>query len=244
VLEEHKNALKQILKGRQVSHIFVTHHHSDHSPLAAPLAKEYGCKVYGRLPKKIPRDSNTAHFEESPDSGFLPDVELSGGEIFKGDGWTLEAIHTPGHTSNHICFALREENTLFSGDHIMGWSTSVVSPPDGHMGDYMNSLHRVLDGNFDRIIPTHGPAIENPREFVESYISHRLEREHQILEAITSGLATIPEIVTKLYTHVDKRLHPAAAHSVLAHIIYLRETGRVKATGPDSLKTNYTLGKA
>jgi len=128
ITEAHSIALDKAIQGRSVTHVLLTHHHSDHSPLAASLAKKHGCKVMS----------------------FNPDIEISCGDVFKGHGWTLEAIHTPGHTSNHMCFALLEENILFSGDHIMGWSTSVVSPPDGHMGDYLNSLNLILNRGFDR----------------------------------------------------------------------------------------------
>jgi len=147
--------------------------------------------------------------EAGDDLSFKPDVEIRCGDIIEGNGWTIEAIHTPGHTSNHMCFALREENTLFSGDHIMGWSTSVVSPPDGHMGDYLESLERVKSRGFARIWPTHGPCIDDV---------DNLER---------------------MYVDVDKRLYPAAAHSVLSHLIHMRETGRVTAEGKDGLKTEY-----
>lgn len=126
----------------------------------------------------------------------------------------------------------------------MGWSTSVVSPPDGHMGDYLSSLDTILSRKFDRIIPTHGPVIEEPQAFVQAYIDHRLERERQICEALSTGLTQISDIVAKLYVDVDKRLHPAAAHSVLAHIIRLREIGHIEGDGPDSLKTHYKLTAA
>ena len=160
---------------------------------------------------------------------------------FNGDGWTLEAIHTPGHTSNHMCYALQQENTLFSGDHIMGWSTSVVSPPDGHMGDYLNSLRKILARNFNRIIPTHGPVIEDPQPFVQAYIDHRLDRENQICAALSEGLSDIMDIVKKLYTDIDPRLYPAAAHSVLAHLVHMRESGRVCSGDTDGLKGAYRL---
>ncbi len=182
-----------------------------------------------------------ARLEAGDDLSFTPDVEIRDEFTIQGDGWTIEALHTPGHTSNHMCYALKEENVLFSGDHIMGWSTSVVSPPDGHMGDYLASLRRVLDRDFSRIIPTHGPVIEEPRPFVEAYIDHRLGREAQIKAALTAGLNTIGDIVSKLYADIDKRLHPAAAHSVLSHLIHMRENGTVTATDQDGLKTQYTL---
>ena len=221
--------------------MLVTHHHIDHSPLASPLAEEHGCKVYGYGLQPKPPQGGEVRLEAGDDLAFKPDVEIRDGHLIEGDGWTIEAIHTPGHTSNHLCFALQEENTLFSGDHIMGWSTSVVSPPDGDMGDYLASLTRVLERNFSIVRPTHGAEITSVRPFIQAYIDHRLKREAQILGAIESGLSSISDIVAKLYHDVDKRLHPAAAHSVLSHLIHLRKTGRVIASGTDSLKQTYTL---
>ncbi len=236
---DHMAAIDRALVGRTVSHVLVTHHHADHSPLAKPLAAKHGCKVYGYGLLPIPPQDGGISLEAGDDLTFKPDVEIRDGHVIKGDGWTIEAIHTPGHTSNHLCYALQEENTLFSGDHIMGWSTSVVSPPDGHMGDYLASLNTVLDRDFDIIRPTHGPAIIKVRPFVQAYIDHRLARENQILGALDSGLNSISDIVALLYKDVDKRLHPAAAHSVLSHMIHLRETGRVTADGPDGLRQEY-----
>jgi glyoxylase-like metal-dependent hydrolase (beta-lactamase superfamily II) len=238
---DHVAAIDNALEGRTVSHVLVTHHHVDHSPLAKPLAEKHGCDVYGFGVQPAPPQGGEVRLEAGDDLTFRPDVEIRNGHIVDGDGWTLEAIHTPGHTSNHLCYALHEENTLFSGDHIMGWSTSVVSPPDGHMGDYLTSLNTVLDRDFDIIRPTHGPAITEVRTFVQAYIDHRLARETQILETLDLGIGTIGDIVARLYKDVDKRLHPAAAHSVLSHMIHLRETGRVKADGPDSLRQTYEM---
>jgi len=239
--EKHKAALTAALKGRIVTHVLVTHHHIDHSPLAAPLAEEHGCKVYGFGLQPQPPQGGEVRLEAGDDLAFKPDVEIRDGHIIKGDNWTVEAIHTPGHTSNHLCYALKEENTLFSGDHIMGWSTSVVSPPDGDMGDYLASLRRVLERDFDIIRPTHGTEITETREFVQAYIDHRLARETQILGALKDGLTSIGDIVAELYKDVDKRLHPAAAHSVLSHLIHMRKTGRVTAEGSDSLKQIYSI---
>lgn len=237
----HMAALDKALEGRTVTHVLVTHHHVDHSPMAAPLAAKHGCKVYGYGQQARPPTGGEVRLEAGDDLLFKPDVEIRDGAVFEGDGWTMDAIHTPGHTSNHMCYVLREENTLFSGDHIMGWSTSVVSPPDGHMGDYLNSLQVILDRDFDRIWPTHGPSIDNPKAFVTAYIDHRKTREDQICKALSSGLTSIPDIVTKLYADIDKRLHPAAAHSVLSHLIHMRETGRVCSGDTDGLRGTYTL---
>lgn len=237
----HIAAIDKALEGKRVTHVLVTHHHIDHSPLAAPLAEKHGCKVYGYGTQPVAPQGGEIRLEAGDDLSFKPDVEIRDGHSFSGQDWTLTAIHTPGHTSNHLCFALSEENTLFSGDHIMGWSTSVVSPPDGDMGDYLSSLNRILDMDFDIIRPTHGPEITQVRPFVQAYIDHRLAREAQIIGAIESGLTEIGAIVAELYKDVDKRLHPAAAHSVLSHLIHMRKTGRVMAAGPDGLRQKYKL---
>lgn len=238
-LPEHRVALDKALEGRRVTHVLMTHHHIDHSPLAIPLARDHGCEVYGYGLQIRPPEDGEVRLEAGDDLSFKPDVEIRGGDIIEGDDWTVEAIHTPGHTSNHMCFDLREENTLFSGDHIMGWSTSVVSPPDGHMGDYLDSLRRIKARGFDRIWPTHGPCIDNVDEFVGAYIDHRLAREVQIMDALEGGLTEIMPIVEKLYVDLDKRLYPAAAHSVLSHLIHMRETGRVASDDADGLKASY-----
>lgn len=237
---KHKDALHRALEGRTLSHIFVTHHHIDHSPLAAPMAEKYGCQVYGFGRQVRPPEGGEIRLEAGDDLNFKPDVEISDGDIFAGEGWTIEAIHTPGHTSNHMCYVLQEENILFSGDHIMGWSTSVVSPPDGHMGDYLNSLERIKARHFNKVFPTHGPCIENVDTFIQAYIDHRHTREAQILECLQTGKHTITDIVHHIYTDIDTRLHPAAAHSVLAHLIYMCETERVHCDTPNcGLKGNY-----
>ncbi|WP_270374639.1 MULTISPECIES: MBL fold metallo-hydrolase [Marinicauda] len=239
----HEAALDQALEGERVSHVLVTHHHLDHSPLAARMASRHGCKTYGRRPRPTPPAGSETRMEAGDDDSFAPDVELKDGDVLTGPGWTLEALHTPGHTSNHLCFALKEENTLFSGDHVMAWSTSVVSPPDGHMGDYISQLERIRARGFGRIWPTHGPAIDEPEAFLDAYIEHRRARERQILSQIEAGRTTIREMVSSMYADVDKRLHPAAAHSVLAHIIHLFEQGRIEVAdgGTPDLGSTYTL---
>src|SRR5262249_12870396 len=169
------------------------------------------------------------------------DVVVRDGDQFRGKGWTLEAITTPGHMSNHVCYALKEENSLFSGDHIMGWSTTVISPPDGNMADYFASLEKVKARNFSTLWPTHGPPVTDVRPFIDAYIAHRRAREEAIVERMHAGDTLIPDMVEVIYKDVDKRLHPAACHSVLAHMIHLVETGRVRAAGPLGLATDYRL---
>ena len=237
---EHKNALKNALTEKKVTHIFLTHHHLDHSPLAKPLALEHGCNVYG-LNIDVKKRNSFPSLEAGEDNTFKPDINIKCGDLFKGDEWTIEAIHTPGHTSNHVCYALKEENLLFSGDHIMGWSTSVVSPYEGHMGDYINSLKKIKERNFSLIFPTHGTYIDKVDEFIDAYIDHRYYREKQIIEALKTGSGIILDIVKKLYSDLDKRLYPAAAHSVLSHLIHLREKGVVMATADDGLDCRYKI---
>ncbi len=242
VSDSHAAALDKALEGKRVSHVLLTHHHSDHSPLAAPLAAKHGCKVYGHRLDKIGGADGAVQMDAGADVNFNPDVDIRDGYIICGDGFTLRAIHTPGHTSNHICFALIEENALFSGDHIMGWATTIISPPDGNMGDYFASLDKVKAQNFDKLYPTHGAPIENPDSFVQAYIDHRRLREAQILEQISAGKSAIIDMVIALYQHVDKRLYPAAAQSVFAHILHLVESSHVTCdSAKPSLKSAYTL---
>ena len=239
-LPEHPEALKAALAGETVTHVLVTHHHLDHSPLAHPLARLFGAKVHG-LPAPAPQASDSPALEEGADDRFRPDIELADGDVVSGPGWTLEAVTTPGHTSNHVCFALREENALFCGDHIMGWSTTVITPPDGDMGDYFASLAKVRARHFDTLWPTHGAPVREVGPFIDAYVAHRRAREAQILDALGAGLTTIKAMVPSLYAAVDPRLHPAAAHSVLAHMIQLTREGRVACEGPAGLDATYRL---
>ena len=240
-LPEHLNALLAALDGESVSHILVTHHHLDHSPLARPLAAATGAPIYGCAVATPPVEAEVKL--EAGYDAFTPDIPVCAGAVIEGGGWTIEAIPTPGHTSNHICYALREENALFSGDHIMGWSTTVITPPDGDMGDYLASLALVQARGFDTLWPTHGPPIRDTFDFIEAYIDHRRDRESQILAQLGQGATTIGQIVPILYAAVDPRLHPAAAHSVLAHMIELVRTGAVACSGPPGLRSDYRLGR-
>lgn len=224
--DDHFEALKQALEGERITHVLVTHSHMDHSPLAHPLADWAGCKVYAKGPA-IPTESEV-RMEAGDDLSFRPDITVGDGWTCSGPGWTMEAIETPGHTSNHVCYALHEENALFSGDHVMGWSTTVISPPDGDMGDYLASLEKVRDRDFSTIWPTHGPPVtDNPSGFIQAYIDHRRDRETAILARLKAGEETIPVMVRTIYASVDPKLHPAACHSVLGHMIQLVKEGRV-----------------
>jgi glyoxylase-like metal-dependent hydrolase (beta-lactamase superfamily II) len=241
-LSEHLEAILAALEpGERVTHILVTHHHSDHSPLARPLKARTGAAIYGCAVGAAAEES-TIRTEAGADFDFAPDVSLcGGGQVLEGPGWTLEAVATPGHTSNHICFALKEENALFSGDHIMGWSTTVITPPDGDMTDYMESLERVKARDFDVLWPTHGPPIREVTPFIEAYAAHRRAREAQVLAAVGEGYERIVDMVPKLYAETDPRLHPAAARSVLGHMIDLVRRGKVATDGPPSIDSRYRL---
>ena len=239
-LPEHLEAILAALEpGEKVSHILVTHHHSDHSPLAGPLKAKTGAPIYG-CAVGVQAEESTIRTEAGADLGFSPDISLcGGGQIIEGEGWTIEAVATPGHTSNHICFALKEENALFSGDHIMGWSTTVITPPDGDMTDYMESLERVKARGYEVLWPTHGPPIRDVTPFIEAYAAHRRAREAQVLQAVKDGHGKIVEMVPVLYADVDPRLHPAAARSVLGHMIDLVRRGKVVTDGAPGIDSLY-----
>ncbi|GGB56366.1 MBL fold metallo-hydrolase [Henriciella pelagia] len=226
--EDHFEALKSALEGETVTHVLVTHGHSDHSPLAQPLADWAGCKTYA---KNCGVPTAKGELGSADDLGFEPDVQVGDGDVISGPGWTLDVIETPGHTCNHICFGLREENACLTGDHIMGWSTTIVAPPDGDMGDYMRSLDKIEALNFDILWPTHGsPIREDVNGFIQAYRQHRLDRESAIIKHLKAGETNIPRMVEVMYANVEKRLHAAAAMSVLGHMLKLVEDGMVETT--------------
>lgn len=238
---EHIDALMRAVDGERVTHILVTHRHMDHSPAAHPLAERTGAKVYASTIPPKPSECDDLRLEAGDDQVFQPDIDVKNGDRFSGPGWTIEAVSTPGHTTNHMAYALLEENALFPGDHIMGWSTTIIGPPDGDMTDYLNSLEKVRDRNYDTLWPTHGPPVREVRPFVQAFLDHRLERERQVLEQFAAGKRFIKDMVPVIYADVDKRLHPAACHSVLAHVIRLVELGRVACKGPACVDTEYWL---
>jgi glyoxylase-like metal-dependent hydrolase (beta-lactamase superfamily II) len=230
-LPEHVEALKRALAGKRVSHILVTHCHSDHSPAAKPLKQWSGAKTYAFGPHGAGRDDSDAKVEAGGDMDFMPDVRVKDGETISGNGFSFECVHTPGHTSNHMCYALKEEKALFTGDHIMGWSTTVVTPPDGDMAQYMASVQKLQARGDKTLYPTHGAPVGDPKPFLAAYLEHRYERERQVLQSIRDGRDTIAAMVAHMYVDVDKKLHPAASRSVLAHLIQLENQGRVKHAG-------------
>ena len=236
--DAHLKALLAAVEGQRVSHVLVTHTHRDHVPLARPFAEATGATVLAAQPP-LRTVHASAPLDEDEDETFAPDVVLTGGERFEGDGWTLEAVATPGHASNHLAFALLDENALFSGDHVMGWSTTVVAPPDGNMTAYMASLEAVIARGFSTLWPTHGAPVTDAAPFLAAYRAHRLGREAQVMERLHAGDRTIADMVPTLYAAVDRRLWPAASLSVWAHLIALVESGRVVAVPEASLQAVY-----
>ena len=248
VLDSHRDALAAALVGERVRGILITHCHSDHSPLAAWLRAETGAPTFAFGPHGAVEDDDEDEIddgvkvEETIDVAFVPDVAVADGEeIILGPGLTMTAVHTPGHTSNHTCYALAEPSVLFTGDHVMGWSTTVVSPPDGHMADYIESLRKVAGRHDAMLIPTHGPPRRDGPEYVTALVGHRLERERQVVDAVRRGLDTIPAIVAELYADVRPELHKPAGRSVLAHLVKLVDEGAVAVDGgsPPRLASTY-----
>lgn len=229
--EAHLEAILAATNGERITHIPVTHTHNDHSPLAARLKAETGAKTYAYGPHGAGKAEEGVKVEEGGDMAFAPDVTLRDGERIEGHGWTLEAVFTPGHTSNHLCFALKEERALFTGDHVMGWSTTVIVPPDGDMTAYFKSLEKLLARNDDVLWPTHGPPIRDVKAFIRALIDHRRTREAAVLACLQDGLTDIREMVKRIYVDVDPRLHPAAALSLRAHLVKLVSEGRARDDG-------------
>ena len=239
-LGQHISAIVDALRDEVISHIVVTHTHSDHSSAAKPLQQICGAPIYGRS-LKLFDDCDDQQFEEEFDHGFAPTVEVSDGDLIEGDGWTLECVHTPGHMSNHICYRLAEERALFSGDHVMGWSTTVIIPPDGSMKAYLESLNKLLLANDDIYYPTHGPAISCPHRYVSACIEHRFEREREVIRSLKTGNTTIQELVTDVYQEIIESLYPAASRSLFAILIKLWEEGRVLCKGEPNLISEFRL---
>jgi glyoxylase-like metal-dependent hydrolase (beta-lactamase superfamily II) len=235
-LPDHVEALKRALNGRAVSHILVTHTHNDHSPAARPLKEWSGARTYGFGPHQEGSD-----VEEGGDRFFAPDMRVRDGDVIAGEGFTITCVHTPGHTANHMCYALVEEKALFSGDHVMGWSTSVIAPPDGNMGDYLKSLEKLITRNDAILYPTHGSPVSEPQSLLRAYLAHRRMREAQILVSLKRGEDTISVLVAQLYADLAPALRPAAALTIRAHLKHLieqgravQEDGRYRATAPSA----------
>jgi len=239
-LAEHVDALLAGLSGERITHILVTHTHRDHSPAAAAVKAATGAPTYGFGPHAGGRRGE-AGVEEGGDWDFAPDITIKDGDEITGPGWRFEAVHTPGHTSNHLCFALPDSGILFSGDHVMGWSTSVIAPPDGDMAAYMDSLDKLLQRRDAVYWPTHGPAITEPKEHVRAFIAHRRERESGIVECLAAGVGQVDAMVEWLYVGLNPNLRRAAGRSVLAHLIDLIGRGIVISDNGGGVDATYRL---
>ena len=225
----HLGALVAAIGGAKVLAICCTHTHRDHSPAAAPLSALTGAPIIGCAPLVL--ESDAPRVDAPFDKSYAPDRVLADGEALTGPDWTLRAVATPGHTSNHLCYALEETGALFTGDHVMAWSTSVVVPPDGEMADYMASLDKLYQRE-DRIYyPAHGPAVEKPRQLVRGMIGHRRQRERQIMRLLGEEARSVSALVPVMYAGVAQLLWPAAGQSVLAHLLDLERQGRVQQSG-------------
>ena len=234
------------MRNETVTHIFVTHTHRDHSPAVPAIKRETGATVYAEGPHRAARPLHIGEhnpLDASADRDFVPDVALKDGAVVEGDGWRIEAITTPGHTANHMCYALKDKNILFAGDHVMAWATSIVAPPDGAMSDYMASLNKLAKRSETIYLPGHGPAIKDAPRFVNYYILHRKAREASILHRLGKGETDIPSIVRAIYIGIDPRLTGAAGLSVLAHLEDLVARGVVETDGQPAIDGVYRLAR-
>lgn len=235
----HLDALIRGLEGEHISHILVTHCHLDHSPGARALQVACDAPTYAFGPHGATSEQRDADSEEGVDVDFDPDVQLVHGQHFGVGKMEVECIHTPGHTSNHMCFALPASGDVFSGDHVMAWSTSVIIPPDGNMADYLNSLQLMLERNDNCYWPTHGPALRTPAAYVEALIAHRHQRMDDILELLAQGPLCTTQMVKPLYPGLDPRLIGGASRSILASLLYLIDKGQIESSGDIPLKSTY-----
>src|SRR6202167_111612 len=236
--DAHIGALLDAVRGETVTRIFVTHTHRDHSPAVPKVKAATGARVFAQGPHRLARPlhiGETRRLDASADMDFRPDVALADGEVVSGDGWTLEAVTTPGHTANHMAYAFKESDLLFAGDHVMAWSTTIVAPPDGAMTDYMASLHKLARRTEPLYLPGHGAPVRDAPRFVQSLIRHRQGREASILHRLGKGAADIPAIVKAVYIGLDPRLVGAAALSTLAHLEELCARGVVLTDGAPSI---------
>lgn len=251
--QTHVDAVLAALRpGQRITHLLATHTHSDHSPAARALQARTGAEICGFGPQlrligsEAPADAAGTPAApggaQSPparggDLDFRPDIQLRDGDEVAGDGWTIEAVHTPGHASNHLCYALREEGGLFTGDHVMGWSTTVIPPPDGSLNDYLTSLRKLLQRPQDTTyLPAHGPQVADPRALVNALVLHRQDRNDEILALLGSGPATIADLVPVLYAQVPQHIWPAAGSSVYAHLLYLYDRQAIEVDDGSTLQ--------
>jgi glyoxylase-like metal-dependent hydrolase (beta-lactamase superfamily II) len=238
----HVAAILDAVEGETIDMIVVTHTHLDHSPAARALAAATGATTFGAGPHgtgRLLRSDETLRLDASADLSFVPDRLVGDGNVLSGSAWTLEAIATPGHCANHLCFSLRPDNVLLSGDHVMAWSTSIVAPPDGSMGDYMASLQRLVGRPETTYFPGHGGPVSEPQSYLRALTGHRRMREAAILQRVAAGDDGIEAIVSHVYAGLAPGLVGAASLNTLAHLEDLVARGRVQSDGPPRLNGRY-----
>ena len=250
IIESHLQALEFALEKKKLVGLFITHSHSDHSPLGKIISKKYNVPIFGfgdsesgrsAIMQKLSKSDNFGG-GEGVEKGFEPDISLSSNDFVSSTDWVLEAIHTPGHMSNHLCFSLNNGEVLFTGDLIMGWSTTLISPPDGDVGQYKDSLALLLSRNDQLYYPGHGAPILDGKALVNEHLKHRIQREKEILLAISKQGSNILEIVEKVYPDLTEFLKPAASRNVFAHLINFFENGLITTdTNNPSTKSKYFL---
>jgi glyoxylase-like metal-dependent hydrolase (beta-lactamase superfamily II) len=240
----HVEALLHTVRNETVTHIIVTHTHNDHSPAVPAIKAATGAKVYAEGPHRASRPLHEGDVIRPADRDFRPDVTVRDGEVIAGDGWSLEAVWTPGHTPNHMAFALKGTDILFSGDHVMGWSSTIVAPPDGSMRDYCTSLEKLMKRLEAVYFPGHGPAIKDAPRFAGLLLAHRRLREQSVLKCVSNGASTVADIVSVSYSRLDERLVPAARMTTLAHLEDLVARGAVETDAAPTLDAIYRAGNA
>jgi glyoxylase-like metal-dependent hydrolase (beta-lactamase superfamily II) len=238
----HVAAIAEASKGERIRHILITHSHRDHCDGARALQQALGGEILSFGPTQGPRGAGTAGLgSDFVDAAFLPDRAIGDGDEVKGRGYALDVLHTPGHAPDHLCFALTGQRTVFTGDHVMGWNTTVIAPPEGNLEKFLASMRRLLQRHDKTFLPGHGGRVQTPQRVVKAYIMHRHWRENTILACLTEGPRGIAEIVARVHGGLDAELKDAAALSVLAHLEYLRGRGMVTMTGEDGLSATYAL---
>ena len=240
-LPAHVDALLAALDGETVTHLLVTHTHRDHSPACRPVQAATGARTSGFGRHGSGRIDVGMQVEEGADNDFVPDVLVAHGDVIRGDGWSVECVHTPGHTSNHLCYQLREHKALFSGDHVMGWSTTIISPPDGDIASYLESLELLLERDDACYWPTHGPCVRDPKPLVRGLIAHRLERADEIRACLADGVHRVVDMVPRMYSELPVTMYPAAGRSVFSTLIYLIERGEVTCEGDLDASARFVL---
>lgn len=230
----HLDAILAALQGRKLTHIVITHTHHDHVDGLDALRERTGALTagFGRTVANPGGTKSSPAGGEYVENDFKPDIVLKDGDRLEGSDFALQALHTPGHAPDHLCFALEGTRLFFSGDHVMGWNTSVVAPPEGSMSAYLGAMERLLERNDEIYFPGHGGRVYEPQRLVKAYILHRRLREQSILECVKNGQTTIPEIVAVIYRGIDPRLVKAASLSVAAHVEHLVERGLLRCEGP------------